>query len=242
LKQRRDPQSPFGLRVHFENAEFESMMDELRSRAGAETLVESEGVDVDRVLSRGLGIEADYVELPEGVLGRTLFRRDGKARVEISRALAEAAEDDVVARRRLRTTAAHEIGHVVCHTQLVIEDSRTPSLFPNAGQDRPAPKVLCREEGVGNFRYRGEWWEYQANQCMACLLLPRAPFIARAKTALQASGASSFEEAIREGREDDLIRGVSRCFDVSFEAVFYRLQALGFVPEASQPRLPLGNG
>lgn len=239
MKQRRDPRSPFGMSLHFELDEFETMMDELRNRAGPHVFSEGKGVDVDLVLLRGLDIEADYVDLPKGVLGRTQFQRDGQARVEIRRELSDAAELDALARRRLRTTLAHEAGHVTCHAQLFFEDSQTRSLFQGEQEQAPrASKILCREDGVGKLGYRGEWWEFQANQCMACLLLPRDLFMDRVKRALRALGIESFEEAIARQKDELLIHEISRCFDVSFDVVFYRLEAFGFVPKLGQPRLP----
>jgi Zn-dependent peptidase ImmA (M78 family) len=96
---------------------------------------------------------------------------------------------------------------------------------------------MCREEGVGSFRYRGEWWEYQANQCMASLLLPRRLFIEKTAILLRAAGLESFEKAIRSGTAEHLVRDLASCFDVSHEAVFYRLEAMGFVPKPGQGSL-----
>ena len=105
------------------------------------------------------------------------------------------------------------------------------SLFPEddaVGQDG----ILCRETSVGEYdprRYRGEWWEYQANQCMASLLLPRGIFREQVETAVKSEGVGSFEDAVRVGSGDRVVRSLSFCFDVSNQVVYYRLKGLGCV-------------
>jgi Zn-dependent peptidase ImmA (M78 family) len=169
-----------------------------------------------------------------------VFAPNGRAKIEISRSLTDAAETDSAARRRYRTTLAHEIGHAVCHPQLFMEDSFTRRLFGNQqAAARETSKILCRETEVGQFKYKGEWWEYQANQCMAALLLPVRLFREATERAMSGLGFVSFEDAIRSGRADALVRELSDFFDVSQEAVFYRLDHLGFVPKSGEARLPL---
>ncbi len=215
------------------------MMDDLLERTGSEVFTEGEGVDVELVLLRSLGLEADYVDLPDGVMGRTLFERDGSAQIQVSRRLADEAETDRVARRRLRTTQGHEVGHVACHQQLFIEDTETLSLFNNQSATEERPAILCRGETVGRLGYRGHWWEYQANQCMAELLLPCWLVRPRVKCVLQEHGVGSFEDAARKGIHEDLVRALADMFDVSWEAVVYRLQELGFLRNIEQSEFAL---
>lgn len=92
MKEWPDSASPWRRRLHFDDAEFDEMMDDHRRRAGVTAITSREGINVDRVLLSGCKIEADYVDLPTGVLGRTCFRPDGTVHIEISRVLAEAAE------------------------------------------------------------------------------------------------------------------------------------------------------
>ena len=226
-----DKHGRFGKRLYFESPEFDEMMDDLRMRVGVDVFQEGSGIDVDLVLYKAFGLEPDFVHLPTGVLGRTVFDQEGHARVELSRDLDEASHSDELARRRLRTTLAHEVGHVACHSTLFIEDTATMSLFPD--DNAPAHEdILCREASVGSGderRYQGEWWEYQANQCMASLLLPRKLFGEKVQSGLESRGAASFDEVIRKGSAAKAVRSLSDCFDVSQEAVFYRLQDLGHV-------------
>ena len=200
-------------------------------QAGTDVFHEGSGIDIDLVLLKAFGLEADYVDLPADVLGRTIFDRLGNARVELNRDLDRAAASDNLAHRRLRTTLAHEVGHVACHSPLFREDIETMSLFPEDGT-REQEGILCREASVGvhhvERRYSGEWWEYQANQCMAAILLPRELFREKASSALESAGAVSFEEALRRGRGERVVQSLADCFNVSLEAVFYRMQELGY--------------
>jgi hypothetical protein len=229
MKSRPDRTSPWGVRLFFEEREFEAMMIDLSLRSDLPVFEPGIGVDVDRVLLKGFGLEADYVSLEKGILGRTLFTKKGIAKIEIARELAEEAETDQLARRRLRTTLAHEAGHVACHQGLFLGDTETLSLFGSASV-KEKPAILCREESGGV--YRGEWWEYQANKCMAALLLPKFHFIPQLEDALKAVGVVSFKKAIVTGQDEAVIRSLANTFDVSWQAVLLRLQELGFAPSA----------
>lgn len=239
MKSWPDINGRFGERLYFEDREFERMMDDLRMQAGADVFREGAGIDVDLVLLKVFDLEADYVDLPTGVLGRTIFDRMGNAQIEVSRDLDEAAASDNLARRRLRTTLAHEVGHVACHSRLFIEDTATLPLF----SEDDAPKkeeFLCREGRVGVYderRYRGEWWEYQANRCMAALLLPRDLFCEKADNFIKFMGAASFKEIVRKGSGEDMVRMLAYCFDVSQQAVFYRLEELDYTTNKLQATL-----
>jgi hypothetical protein len=235
----RDPASPWGKQIRFEDREFEAMMDELRFNAGGECFRKGHGVDVDRVMMRALGTEPDFVDLPDGLLGRTLFREGGSVRIEISRDLCERAETDAVARRRLRSTMAHEVGHVACHRCLYIQDTESYSLFDEAtlGPRVRRDPIMCRAEILNHRGYTGEWWEYQANRCMAALLLPKRLFSETVHQALEARGAMSFERAMRAGDAEIVVRELADDFDVSLSMTVLRLEELGFIPRAGQGAL-----
>ena len=237
MKQRQDPQSPWGIRLYFEDSEFEAMMDDLRRKAGQGCFTPGEGVDVDLVLLRALEIEADYVWMPEGTIGRTIFSKDGRAEIQVSRELSDEAEADSLARRRLRTTLAHEVGHVACHPQLFLGDTSTLSLFDPDESIADKPPIMCRAESVGQFRYAGDWWEFQANQCMAALLMPQKLFQAQVEALLEVKEVATFEQAILNDRANAIVRDLSGHFDVSKQAVFFRLKKLGHVPDDQQAAL-----
>lgn len=238
----RSKDSPWKQRLYFEPKEFEIMMNELRSRVGDKCFTEGKGVDVDYVLLKGYGCDPDYIELPDNILGKTIFSSDGKVEVQISSQLAEQAQTDNISRKRLRTTIAHEIGHIACHQSLFLKDESTLSLFESdeANSKKKVNNILCRDSSVDNYKYSGEWWEYQANQCMATLLLPKTLLMNYVSSQLKSFSVSNFDEAIKAGCADPIIKNVCDQFDISYEAMFYRLKELGFIPRLGQFRLALG--
>ena len=217
------------------------MMDDLRERADQHAHVPGRGIDVDAVFLKGLGIEPDYVTLPNGILGRTKFLADGSTRVEISRELLEQAERDTVARRRLRSTLAHECGHVACHTLLHLKDAETGDLFSAAEPrgDPDSPPILCRATTLDQPGYGGDWWEYQANRCMAELLLPRRLFSMSLEKVVAGLGYSSFENAARGRDSSTATSALADEFDVSSTMIVYRLQDLGFLGGGDQFQMGL---
>jgi hypothetical protein len=237
MKVWKDTGSPWGAKAYFADDEFDVMMDELRSRVGPECFAEGRGIDIDLILLRCFAVEADYLDLPPNTLGRTLFAPDGRVQVQVSRDLAELAEADKTARHRLRTTLAHECGHISCHRQFFLRDCETLSLFIDHEPTQPEPAILCRNESVGRHGYKGEWWEFQANQCMAALLLPKELVVPRVAAALASCGQESFKNAILEDRVKSVLLELSNQFDVSLEATFYRLQDFGYIPTETQAPL-----
>lgn len=239
MKSWNDSRSPWGVQLRFEDREFEAMMDEMRYRTASDGFTPGKGVDVELVMIKAIGVEADYTELPPGVLGRSLFDSDGGVRIEVSRTLSDEAEVSAVARRRLRTTLAHECGHVACHRSLFIRDTESLSLFEGSPTNTIADRrILCRSEGIGTV-YRGEWWEFQANRCMAALLLPRQMVGNSVKKLLADGGYSTAVECLERGDGERLIADLSREYDVSQTATLYRLQGLGFIPTAPQYQMQL---
>ena len=242
MKSWKDPRSPWGKQLRFDEHEFESMMDEMRGRTGGDAFTIGRGIDVELVLLRAVGAEADYVDLPANVLGCTLFSEDGAVRIEVSRSLSDEAEVDRLARRRLRTTLAHECGHVVCHQSLFMQDTEALSLFSAQQIGSSAsqrPPIMCRSEGMSVTGYSGEWWEFQANRCMAALLLPRKMVGDSVRRRLADGGFKTGEDCIHGGVGQLLIEQIADEYDVSQTATLYRLQALGFIPTGAQTQMQL---
>lgn len=236
MKVRPDTANQWGRRVFYEDREFDDIMDELRARAGSSVFAPGDGVDVYAVLEFGFGVAPDFVDLPTGVLGRTRFTLDGRFEVEVSRVLAEEAEHDRVARRRLRSTLAHECGHGALHSHLYVRDDQTLSLFP-VDTARSAPPVLCRQ-GVVGTRYAGEWWEFQANRGMTSLLLPRRLFAQHVEDICGKRKHSTVEAAVRDGDGEYLHRALADIFDVNGQMILYRFMDLEYLPaDVDQGRL-----
>jgi hypothetical protein len=133
-----------------------------------------EPIRIDRFIEKRFPqASVQYEELPDGVLGYTRFGRVGVEAIFVSRGLSE--NGGRVAERRITSTLAHEAGHGLLHAHLFVLDSFPRSLFPDETDITPL-RILCREpppSSVPDRKYDGRWWEYQANQMMAALLLPR---------------------------------------------------------------------
>jgi Zn-dependent peptidase ImmA (M78 family) len=180
-------------------------------------------VDVEEVLMTVYGVSPDYLELPQGVLGRTVFHANGLVDVHLSRGLSERAERGRVARQRLRSTMGHECGHVALHRHLQLGAT---GVTPPDG-----PTILCRDATLkGESRRGGEWWEYQANRAMASLLMPKDLVSGSLCRILSARGHESLQKALESERGPEVLRELSRIFDVSFEMALYRLGDLGLLP------------
>lgn len=131
-----------------------------------------EPVRIERFIEKRFGVSPVYEELPDGVLGFTLFSQRGVKEVVISSAL-EGAEG-TASERRLRSTLAHEGGHGLMHAHLFALGSKPSSLF---GDKDSSPTILCRDvagESSTLRGYDGRWWEFQANSAIGGLLLPRS--------------------------------------------------------------------
>jgi len=135
----------------------------------------------------------------------------------------------------LRTTLAHEGGHGLLHTHLFAFGTRPDSLF-SGELDPNAPKILCRDDVQSGSNagkkppYR--WWEYQANQAMGALLLPRALVEDALEGLLQRRGLLRATVLPAANRESAM-RLIAESFDVNPIVAKYRLDAL-YPPLAEQ--------
>ena len=178
MKTFRARSGPFLEQPYFEESEMESIaIDELR---GVDLLPTAPGpVRVERFIEKRFGIVPEYDNLAESILGFTRFSSNGPEAVVLSRALSE--DGGRVAERRMNSTLAHEAGHMILHGHLFALQRRAGSrpLFED-DLDEKQQAILCRSGTVGflsehitTHRYNGRWWEYQANQMIGALLLPR---------------------------------------------------------------------
>jgi hypothetical protein len=171
-------------------------------------------VRIDRFLEKKFGISAEYEELPPGVLGFTSFGADGAESVVVSRSMDEDPSDRC--RRRVRSTLAHEAGHILLHTSLFeCGDVTQLSLLAPLLEK---PKVLCRDEfelsATTKPAYNGRWWEYQANMVIGALLIPRILMSEAIEPYLQYSGSMQVCRLDNPSRPK-AIQVVSDTFDVN---------------------------
>ena len=196
-------------------------------------------VRIDRFVEKRFNIQPSYEDLPLGLLGFTLFGPKGVEEIVVSKALDE--EGTQSAERRLRTTLAHESGHGLLHAHLFAFGSRPDSLFGDALDDR-APKILCRSGGISGSettRMRKppyQWWEYQANQAMGVLLLPKSLVQTALAPTLTPQGVLG-TPVLPANQREAAIRLLADTFDVNPVVAKLRLEAL--FPVAAEGQLTL---
>jgi len=213
---------PFREALFYEQEEIETICgDELRS---VDLYPSTPGpIRIERFLEKKFGITPEYGELPDGILGYTKFGSSGAEKVVISRSLSE--EDGKASERRIATTIAHEVGHILFHSDLFMDlfrKSSMRSLFKNSGESPEGKQpILCRDlPGVPekSSDYDGRWWEHQANRAIGALLMPRhlmeellAPFLVSQKVLLGLFDQTTLDPAKR----DDVVLRLSEVFDVN---------------------------
>lgn len=179
-------------------------------------------VRIDRLIETAFGLVPDYEELPDGVLGLSQFVDGRVVRIVVSRALDRTGTR--VSDRRVRTTLAHEAGHVLLHSNLFRADSESAPLLGDWSETR-APRVLCRN--IGPSRQGAQppvWYEYQANQAIAGLLLPR-PLVETVVSQFVGDTASGFPR-MTPANARQAARALSDVFDVNPVVAEIHLQTL----------------
>lgn len=111
-----------------------------------------------------LDLYSDLTDEGDDVEGVTEFVGDGKPKVKVDRRLTEQHWRE----NRLRTTLAHEFGHVRFHTFLWASVASQPRLIA-ASSDNGAPK--CRRDSMINA-LPTDWMEWQAGYVSGALLMP----------------------------------------------------------------------
>ena len=227
MKTYRTASGPFSEQPFYETKEIEAMCTQELRKLNLYPAVPSP-IRVDRFIEKRFGVQPTYEELPKGVLGLTRFGEKGVEQIVVAKALDD--EGTRSAERRLRTTLAHEAGHGLLHAYLFAFASKPGSLFGD-GLASDAPKILCRDVATGDAQgakgkppYR--WWEFQANQAMAALLLPKALVRKAIQPLLAPQGRLGLLGLPAEQRAD-AERLLAETFDVNPIVARIRLEGLG---------------
>lgn len=241
MRTSRAQAGPFKERLYVERGEIESLaLDELR-KANLLPAIPAP-IRVERFIEKRFKVVPSYEELPAGLLGFTQFGTSGVAEVVVSRSLAE--EGSRAAERRVSSTLAHEVGHMLLHAHLfALEPGSAAQRMINDDVDGVNRKILCRDEAVSvsasappRRGYDGRWWEYQANMMIGAFLLP-APLVRRAMDAML-SGESSFGvRTLDPERREDAAGHLADIFDVN--PAVARIRVAELYPAASAGQLPL---
>lgn len=162
--------------------------------------------------AKELDLEPDLSDEKYEVFGYTDFTPGEKPRVAIARELWEHRHRN----NRLRTTLAHEYGHVLLHTWLYEKYASA------AGTQRCHWRDLLPSENVV------DWAEWQAGYASGALLMPES-FLRRAVAAF----FRERNETPPVGRDSadamSLKERISLTFDVSVDAARVRLSQFGYL-------------
>ena len=212
-----------GMRPHYEPGELDRAFEKiasshLRRRHGAvEYPLTTDDLTVlieDHVDE--LDIYADLTSLGAGVEGVTAFKPGAKPKVLISSHLGESEARE----NRLRTTLAHEFGHVHLHAYIIdlaIEEGRLDRLRGS--------KITCKRETMLSAPQK-DWREWQAGYACGAILMP-----AGRMTQLASDWRSGWSGPAALAM-DALVGEVAQRFLVSREAAAVRLRVLKLTPEA----------
>jgi hypothetical protein len=115
------------------------------------------------------------------------------------------------------------------------------SLF-EGDSDVAASRILCRDGSVADAQqagrrvYRGRWWEFQANQAMGALLLPRKLVEQCLEGVIQLAGALG-RPLLPGARRHEAVALVASVFDVN--PVVARIRLGELYPEHQEGQLTL---
>lgn len=170
--------------------------------------------------TESLDLYADLSAYGKDVEGMTQFQPGRKPKVMISEALAA----DQNRQNRLRTTLAHEYGHVRFHAYLWEMEPQTPDLLKR--NPRANVQVCFRDKILDAAQT--DWMEWQAGYICGALLMPISRVRALAGTYCESNGLFGIVgQSDSHGRA--LIDATRKAFDVSADAARIRLIKLGIL-------------
>lgn len=206
-------------------------------------LSKPEPVDIEAFVEYYLGMATDFQFLSHNgiYLGMTVFNDTDKIPVwcpETNRAeyVSARARTIIIDNRlleknqhhRYRFTVGHEGSHDIFHTGVYASNPYQTSIFDS----EQMPVIQCRLDsgrGRGDPRYWNDKdrMEWQADRLSSALLMPASA------VRLVAERYGSTRSPIRNAK---VINDMVEIFDVSTEAVVYRLKDLGLIPQELNPR------
>ena len=219
------PSGPYPFQLYFEDL---GEIDEICLEAlKIQSLLPSRPapIRIERFVEKQFKTPLIYEDLGPEYLGCTIFNSSGAVEaILISRSLEE--QNTMPARRRVRSTVAHEAGHGLLHGSLFMESNSADLLNGTVGKNHR--RILCRSEDIlvdTQRSYAGRWWEFQANQAIGSLQLPRLLMNAF----LDQSGitpASVESRVLTSAERDLLVKKAAVTFDVNPVVVRIRLDSL----------------
>jgi len=168
---------------------------------------------------------ADLTIYGDDVEGVTAFHPDGDPEVSISDRLA----NDPRRENRLRTTLAHEFGHVHFHRYLWAGKFQAGQLFDRGSREN---KAICKRDTIiqaANY----DWMEWQAGYVSGAILMPVSSIRHLVSDYCQARGLHA-AVAVRSDHGRQIIGAVVETFQVSEEAAEVRLKVLKLLGESDR--------
>ena len=156
----------------------------------------------------------------EDVEGMTVFYPDQGPEVSISDRLA----NDPRWENRLRTTLAHEYGHVHFHRYLWAEKFMTGRLFDRQSTEN---KAICKRDTILDAR-NYDWMEWQAGYVSGAILMPVSS-IRRLVSDFCAEHDLHAAVAVMSEQGQQIVGAVMEAFQVSEEAARVRLFKLSLL-------------
>jgi len=182
-------------------------------------------IRIERFVEKQFKTALIYEDLGPGNLGCTVFNSSGAVEaILVSRSLEE--QNTIPARRRVRSTVAHEAGHGLLHGPLFME-TNSPDLM-NGADGKNRRLILCRSEDIlvdTERSYAGRWWEFHANQAMGSLLLP-SPLMHAFLDQFGINPASFGSGTLTPPQRESLAKEAAVIFDVNPVVVRIRLDSL----------------
>lgn len=179
--------------------------------------------------TESLDLFADLSKYGPKVEGLTHFQPGRKSIVKISARLAE----DEYRHNRLRTTLAHEYGHVRFHAHLW--DMEPPSIDLLKRKPHANMQICYRDTMLDAAQ--SDWMEWQAGYACGAFLMPASALRHKIRPYIEQHGLFGITgEGDLHGRQ--LIEIVRAGFDVSADAARIRLIKLGIIgPVGAGPSL-----
>lgn len=227
------------VRLWFEDGEIDTIVERELNLSGLMPTRLNPVVDIERFVEQHLGVAMDqYAELDAEVLGVTSFVGGRRPSIDINKDLTGAAidrEDPFLGvLGRWRATIAHEAGHVLLHTVLFAQSSANLDLF--AARDlETSGTQRCLKRDLGSSG-SADWREFQANQAMASLLMPRSLFAEVVRSLLDEAFPGHRGPASEE-MLTTLSLTAAQTFKVSRQAARIRIIGLKLVSVSGQQSL-----
>jgi hypothetical protein len=219
------PSGPYPFQLYFEDlGEIDEIcLEALKTQSLLPT--RPAPIRIERFVEKQFKTALIYEDLGPGNLGCTVFSSSGTVEaILVSRFLEE--QNTIPARRRVRSTVAHEAGHGLLHGPLFME-TNSPGLM-NGADGKNRRLILCRSEDIlvdTQRPYAGRWWEFQANQAMGSLLLP-SPLVHAFLDQSGINPTSFGSGTLTPPQRESLVKEAAVIFDVNPIVVRIRLDAL----------------